>query len=76
MPLWQVSLWVQALPSLQATPAVADVNTQPMPGMHASTVHAFPSTHGVGTPPLHTPPPHLSSSVQALPSSHAVVLLL
>jgi hypothetical protein len=47
-PLAQVSLVVQALPSLHG--AVLLVCTQPVWGSHESSVHGLPSSHGLGEP--------------------------
>jgi len=48
---------------------------QPMRALQPSSVHAFPSLHTSGAPPTQRPPLHVSLVVQALPSSHASVLL-
>jgi hypothetical protein len=68
----QVSLVVQALPSLQGIVLLAWA--QPVAGLQLSVVQIFESLHERGAPPLHTPPPHVSLVVQALPSSQGCVL--
>jgi hypothetical protein len=69
-----VSFVVQALPSLQD--AVLFVCTQPVAGLHESSVQTFPSLQFGGTPPTQLPPEHVSFVMQALPSSHAAVLFV
>jgi hypothetical protein len=48
-PFAQVSVWVQALPSLQEFELL--VKTQPVAGMHVSVVHGLESLHTIGGPP-------------------------
>jgi hypothetical protein len=74
VPPEQVSFVVQALPSLQE--AVLFVWTQPVAGLHESSVQTFPSLQLGGTPPTQLPPEHVSFVVQALPSSHDAVLFV
>jgi hypothetical protein len=72
LPPPQVSPVVQALPSSQA--AVLSVWTQPVAGLHESSVQPFPSLQFNAAPPWQLPPPQVSFVVQALPSSQAAVL--
>src|SRR5207244_3747241 len=48
--------------------------TQPVAGLHESSVHPLPSSQFGGGPPAHAPPEQTSFVVQALPSLHAAVL--
>jgi hypothetical protein len=64
---------VQALPSLQLL--VLFVWTQPVAGLHESSVQTLPSPQLLVVP-LHTPIEHLSFVVHALPSSQLDVLLV
>jgi hypothetical protein len=73
LPPPQVSPIVQAFPSSQA--AVLFVKTQPVAGLHESSVHTLLSSQTIAVP-LHTPPLHVSPLVHALPSSHACVLFV
>src|SRR2546429_677009 len=57
-PLLQVSLVVQAFPSLQG--AVLALWTQPVLGLQVSSVRTLPSSQLGARPPTHTPPPHRS----------------
>jgi len=57
-PLLQVSLVVQAFPSLQG--AVLALWTQPVLGLQVSSVQTLPSSQLGARPPTHTPPPHRS----------------
>jgi len=67
-----VSASVHALPSSQE--AVLFAFTQPIAGLHESSVHTLPSLQCGGGPPTHTPDEHVSAVVQALPSSQLTVL--
>jgi hypothetical protein len=73
-PAEQVSPVVQALPSSQG--AMLFVWTQPVAGLHASSVHTFASSQFGAAPPTHTPAEQVSLVVQALPSLHGAVLLV
>jgi len=73
-PPLQVSLVVQALPSSQA--AVLLVLTQPRTVLQVSVVQGFESLQFGAAPPTQTPALQVSLVVQALPSSHAAVLLV
>jgi len=68
----QVSFVVQALPSLHG--AVLFKRTQPLAGLHESSVQALPSLQLGGAPPTQTPPEQVSFVVQALPSLQGLVL--
>src|SRR5439155_192593 len=73
-PPLQVSLVVQALPSLQG--AVLLTWTQPVEGLQVSSVQTLPSSQVGGGPPTHRPPLQASLVVQALPSLQGAVLLV
>jgi hypothetical protein len=73
-PSLQVSPTLQALPSLHGR--LLAVWVQATLGSHESVVHGLPSSHGGGTPGTQLPPWHLSSLLQALPSSHGPVVAL
>jgi len=73
-PLLQVSLMVQAFPSLQG--AVLAVWTQPVLGLQVSSVQTLPSSQLGARPLTQTPPLHRSLRVQAFPSSHEAVLFV
>jgi hypothetical protein len=64
LPPEQVSLVVQALPSLQGFELFA--YTQPSPESQNSSVHPFPSLQFSGGPGMQLPPEHVSVVVQAL----------
>src|SRR6185312_11183698 len=69
-PDWQVSVRVQALPSLQAVPlASAGFEQAPVPGSHVPAAwHWSAAAHVTGLAPVHTPERQVSVRVQALPS--------
>lgn len=72
-PFWQVSVWVQALPSLQAVPfAFAGLEHTPVLGSHVPAVwHWFWAVQvTVVVPGVQTPSWQESPNVQALPSPH------
>jgi glyoxylate utilization-related uncharacterized protein len=69
----QVSLVVQALPSLQG--AVLLVWAHPVAGMQVSSVHPLLSLQLGATPPAQAPPAQVSPVVQAFPSLHDAALL-
>ena len=64
VPFWQLSLWVQALPSSQAVPLLAGVCVQ-VPPEHASVVQGLPSSQE----PEQVPPP----ASEPKPSSQVTV---
>jgi hypothetical protein len=70
----QVSLCVQALPSLQVVPFVATgFEHTPFAGLHVPAVwHWSEAAHVTGFPPEHAPPWQVSLCVQALPSLQVV----
>jgi hypothetical protein len=74
IPAWQVSVRVQALPSLQPVlSAVAGLEQTPVPGLQVpATWHWSSGLHVTGFPPVQTPVWQVSVSVQALPSSQPV----
>ena len=71
-PSTQVSLVVQALPSLHET--VLFVCAQPFAGLQVSVVQPLPSSHTGGGPPRQAPPVQVSPVVHAFPSLHGLVL--
>jgi hypothetical protein len=74
VPLWQESVWVQALPSLQAVPLVA-LGFEHMPvdvSQVPATWHWSRAVHVTGLAPVHVPLTHVSVWVQALPSLQEV----
>jgi hypothetical protein len=75
-PAWQVSVWVQALPSVQEAPlAFAGFEQAPVLGSHApASWHWSEAVHTTGLAPTHAPAWQLSVCVHALPSVHAVPL--
>jgi glyoxylate utilization-related uncharacterized protein len=73
-PPLHVSAVVHALPSLQAT--VLFVCTQPVAGLHESSVHGLLSLQPSAGPPTQDPPLQVSAVVHALPSLQANVLFV
>src|SRR6185437_16006268 len=73
-PLWHVSVWVQALPSLHAVPSGwFETGHTPVVGSQAATVvHDVGMGHTTGFLPVQTPAVQVSVWVQALPSLQAV----
>ena len=73
-PVWHVSVWVQALPSLHEAPLVAFGFEQvPFAGSHVpATRHWSLAEHRIGFEPVHVPDSQESVCVQALPSLHEV----
>jgi hypothetical protein len=73
-PAWQVSVWVQALPSLHAVPlALLGLVQTPVAGLQVPALWHWSSALQVtGLPPLQAPAWQVSVWVQALPSLHAV----
>ena len=71
-PLVQVSAVVHALPSLQAAELL--VWTQPVAGLHESSVQPLESLQASAGPPAHAPPLQVSDVVQASPSLHGATL--
>lgn len=76
VPLWQVSLFVHALPSLHAVPlARAGLEQVPVLGLHAPTPwHWSLAVQLTGFVPVHVPFWQESVRVHPLPSLHAVPL--
>ena len=70
----QVSVWVQALPSLHDVPLAAlGFEQVPVAGSHVpATWHWSLAVHVTGLEPVQTPVWHVSVCVQALPSLHSV----
>jgi hypothetical protein len=48
--------------------------TQPVPGLHESSVHGLASLQFGAAPPTQIPPAQVSTAVQALPSLHDAAL--
>src|SRR5438876_4045309 len=72
LPPLQVSLVVQALPSLHGS--VLLVCVHPVAGLQPSVVQTLPSSQLGGGPPTQLPPLQVSAVVQAFPSSHGLEL--
>jgi hypothetical protein len=74
-PTWQVSVWVQALPSLQAVPfGFATAEHEPLDGLQVPVLQGSVSPlQSTVTPFLQVSVvrSHVSTPLQALPSSHA-----
>src|SRR3989442_79549 len=74
--LWQVSVWVQALPSLQALPLVfAGFEHVPVVGEQVPAVWHWSEAVQTTALPVHTPLWQVSVCVQALPSLQALPLV-
>ena len=73
-PAWQVSVCVQASPSLHAVPSgCAGFEQAPVEGSQVpATWQASLAVHTTGLPPVQTPAWQVSVCVQASPSLHAV----
>ena len=73
-PLWQLSVWVQASPSLQAEPsALTGVEHTPLAGAHVpGEWHWSNAVQVTGFAPAHVPLWQESVCVQASPSLQAV----
>ena len=74
LPPEQVSLVVQALPSLQGF--VLSTCAQPLAGLQLSSVQRFPSLQSGAGPPTQDPPEQVSLVVQAFPSLQGSELLV
>src|SRR5438552_2394813 len=72
VPPWQVSLSVQASPSLHPVPsALAGFEHSPVPGLQVpASWHCSGAGQVTEVPAVHVPPWQVSLSVQASPSSH------
>jgi len=77
-PLWQVSVCVQALPSLHVVPLGAGgLEHCPVDVLQGpATWHWSEAVQTTGLEPVQTPPWQVSVCVQALPSVHAVPFVL
>jgi hypothetical protein len=73
-PLTQISFTVPGFPSLQGKLLL--VYTQPMAGLHESSVHMFASLQTREMPAWHVPPLQVSFCVQAFPSLQDEVLFV
>jgi hypothetical protein len=78
VPDWQVSVWVHALPSLQAAPfALVGFEQVPVAELQVPAVwHWSRAVHVTGFEPLQLPPWHVSVCVHRSPSLHDVPLAL
>src|SRR5204863_7633462 len=78
VPLWQVSVWVQALPSLHAVPLLAfGLEHWPVAVLQVpATWHWSEAVQTTGLPPVQSPLWQVSVCVQALPSLQAVPLVV
>src|SRR5437867_2151308 len=78
LPFWQVSVCVQALPSLQAVPLVLVVGTEhtPVAGLQVPGSWHWSAVQTTGLAPTQLPFWQMSVCVQALPSLQAVPLVL
>jgi hypothetical protein len=76
VPLWQVSVCVQALPSLHAVPSAAvGFEHTPVVMLHVpATWHWSLAVQTTGLLPVHVPLWHVSVCVHALPSLQVVPL--
>ena len=77
-PVWQVSLCVQALPSLQVLPfALSGFEQVPCAGSQVpATWHWSLAAQTTGFAPVQTPASQVSLCVQALPSSQVLPFVL
>jgi hypothetical protein len=73
-PPWHLSPDVQAEPSSHGSVLLAF--THPEAGLHESFVQTLPSSQSSSAPGMQEPLPHVSPSVQALPSVHGCVLFV
>src|SRR6266705_2935027 len=74
VPPWQVSLCVQASPSLHPVPSdLLGIEHSPVAGVHApASWHCSGAGQATGLPPVHVPVWQVSVCVQASPSLHPV----
>jgi len=74
VPLWHVSVCVQALPSLHVVPfAAIGFEHVPVDGLHVPAVwQESDAVHVTGFAPVHVPLWHVSVCVHALPSLQVV----
>src|SRR5262249_18631071 len=71
-PAWQESLWVQALPSLQAVPlAFGGGSQRSVFSLQTPMLQAFPAAEQSRGEPPQTPAVQMSPTVQNSPSLHA-----
>src|SRR5258705_10217414 len=77
VPAWQVSSWVQALPSVQVAPSgLEGLEQMPVPGSQVpGSWHGSGVEQTTGLAPVQVPAWQVSSWVQALPSLQAVPLV-
>ena len=75
-PLWQVSAWVQELPSLQVVPSVLGSGSQWLVlSLHTPMLHWSAAPAQLRGAPPHVPSVHVSFTVQKSPSSQDVPLV-
>jgi hypothetical protein len=72
VPLWQVSVPLQALVSAQVVPFSTAVAVHPVAGLQPSAVQTLPSLQLGAVPAVQTPAWHVSAPSQASPSLHDV----
>jgi hypothetical protein len=74
IPVWQVSVWVHMLPSLQIVPLVTGGSEQtPLAGLHTPAAwHWSEAVHTTGLLPVQAPARQPSVKVHASPSSQGV----
>jgi len=72
VPLWQVSVPLQALASAQVVPLSTAVWVQPVAGLQPSVVQTLESSQLGAVPAVQTPAWQVSAPSQALPSLHEV----
>jgi hypothetical protein len=70
VPLWQVSVPLQASPSAHVVPFATAVFWQPEAGLQLSVVQTLPSLQLSGVPAVQVPLWQVSSPLQASPSAH------
>src|SRR2546428_102620 len=73
-PVWQVSVCVDELPSVQALPSgLAGFEQVPVAGSQVpASWHSSEAGHALASPPLQAPFWHVSACVQAFPSLQAL----
>ena len=71
-PATHPSVWLHALPSLQAAPSVLAVAAEhaPVVGLQVPAMWHWSAGHVTGLLPMHTPASHASVWLHALPSLH------
>ncbi len=70
-PAWHLSPTVHAEPSLHVWVS-SFVKTQPLAGLHVSTVHGLPSLQASGVPAMQVVPLQVSAPLHTFPSEQPV----